>query len=150
VPERLHDLNRIQLSRHFKLSEFECRCKLYCGYSVKITPGLLTVVELIWERLNMTIPPDAARLPLLIRSGYRCPVHNGNVGGRKDSYHCQGRAADLATRGMSKARLAGIVRELVGMHIYPFRVGFYRKRDHEVLHVDTGEGPEVFGDGWPV
>jgi hypothetical protein len=146
--ERLHELNRIQLTRHFKLSEFECRCKAYCGYSVKLTPGLLTVVELIWERLNMTIPPGAPRLPLLIRSGYRCPLHNMDVGGVPNSYHIQGRAADLATRGMSKARLAGIVRELVEAHIYPFRVGFYRKRDHEVLHVDIGEGPEVFGDGW--
>ena len=149
---RLNDLNRIQLSKHFKLSEFECKGKTCCGYSVKLTPGLLTVVELIWERLDMTLDPGAARLPLLIISGYRCPAHNEYHKGKINSYHIQGRAADLATRGMPKPRLAAIVRELAESGLYPFRVGFYKKTylglEHHVLHVDTGEGPTVFGDDW--
>lgn len=35
--------------------------------------------------------------PIYITSGYRCPQLNKAVGGTKNSYHLQGRAADLVT-----------------------------------------------------
>lgn len=49
--------------------------------------------------------------PLVVRSGYRCPVHNHAVGGAHNSQHVFGAACDLpsgyATRDM--ARRAGAV-----------------------------------------
>lgn len=39
-------------------------------------------------------------LPLIVNSGYRCPVHNKNVGGVSNSQHLFGNAADVkAYRG---------------------------------------------------
>ena len=35
--------------------------------------------------------------PIYINSGYRCPDVNRSVGGAENSYHLQGRAADICT-----------------------------------------------------
>ena len=148
----LNDLNRIQLSKHFKLSEFECKGKTCCGYSVKLTPGLLTTLELIWSYVNATLGPVTHPHPISLVSGYRCPEHNRRVGGVANSYHVQGQAADLTSPGLKKTRLAALVRELAESGLFPFRVGYYKRTymgyEHHVLHVDTGEGPTVFGDDW--
>ena len=149
---RLHDLNQIQLSRHFKLSEFECKGKACCHYSVKVVPALLTALELIWHYVNAKLDFPKHPQKICLVSGYRCPEHNERVGGVPNSYHVQGRAADLTAPGLKKTRLAGMVRELAESGIFKFRVGFYHKTfmglKHHVLHIDVGDGPTVFGDAW--
>lgn len=47
--------------------------------------------------------------PIVIRSGYRCPVHNRRVGGALRSQHLYGRAADLmpGVATVAQARRAG-------------------------------------------
>jgi len=149
---RLNDLNQIRLSKHFMLSEFECKGKACCHYSVKLVPSLLTVLELIRNYVNAALNDPARPYRILLVSGYRCPEHNKRIGGVDNSYHVQGRAADLKCPGLKKERLAGLVRELCESGIFPFRVGFYRKTfmgiEHHVLHIDVGEGQKVFGDAW--
>ena len=36
--------------------------------------------------------------PIYVNSGFRCPELNKKVGGARNSYHLQGRAADITTR----------------------------------------------------
>ena len=74
-------LNRIRLTEHFMLSEFQCPC---CK-TVKLEPELLEKLEklrLQWGVLRLT-------------SGYRCERHNTQVGGVIHSLHKEGRAADV-------------------------------------------------------
>lgn len=44
---------------------------------------------------------DKVGKPVIISSGYRCPVLNKKVGGVATSQHCQGQAADFTIKGMS-------------------------------------------------
>lgn len=37
---------------------------------------------------------------IIVNSGYRSPEHNAKVGGVKNSYHCQGLAADLRPKDL--------------------------------------------------
>ncbi len=63
--------------------------------------------------------------PLVINSGYRCPNHNANVGGEKNSYHLVGEAADVAAPpGISPEELALIAEKAGadGIGIYPWGV----------------------------
>ena len=151
--DRLNDLNYVKVSDHFHLSEFECRGKTCCHYAVKIMPRLLVVLECIRSYINRAYPTGAHPYALLIRSGYRCPKHNRAEGGVDNSYHCQGKAADLYAFGMKKSVLAKHVRELAEHGPMRFRVGYYYREDrggkkYTVLHIDVGEGPCVFGDAW--
>jgi len=74
-------LNRIRLTEHFMLSEFQCPC---CK-TVKLEPELLEKLEKL--RLQWG--------PLRLTSGYRCERHNAEVGGVRHSLHKKGRAADV-------------------------------------------------------
>ncbi len=75
-------LNKIKITENFHLNEFECRhCK-----SVKLHPELLSKLQVLRTTLNK---------PLIVNSGYRCPIHNKNVGGATQSQHLEGTAADI-------------------------------------------------------
>lgn len=68
---------------HFSRREFACH---HCG-QVKVATNLLESLE----RLRAI----KGGRPLRIVSGYRCPVHNAQVGGAKASRHLVGDAADI-------------------------------------------------------
>jgi hypothetical protein len=73
-----------QLTPHFKLSEFRCHC---CG-TVDTTAALLLARRL--EPIRDVVGV------MIIDSGFRCPANNQAVGGKKDSAHLLGLAADIA------------------------------------------------------
>ncbi len=50
--------------------------------------------------------------PIYVNSGYRCSELNRRVGGARNSYHMQGRAADLDTRTGHNRRLYDILSTL--------------------------------------
>ena len=68
--------------RYFKVDEFECPC---CGEN-NINPDLLVALD------NAR---DIAEIPFVIESGFRCVEHNRAVGGKEDSSHLTGLAADI-------------------------------------------------------
>ena len=75
-------VNDIRLTEHFSLREFECRC---CK-RVKLHPALVAKLQKLrkmWQR------------PLVLTSGYRCALHNAEVGGALRSKHLTGSAADI-------------------------------------------------------
>ena len=73
---------------HFKNEEFACK---HCG-GIKPDQHLLAVLELVRLRFDS---------PVMITSGYRCPVHNKNVGGAAQSKHLEGIAADIKVKNVS-------------------------------------------------
>ncbi len=82
------------LSENFKQYEFEC----HCGKCEIILPPaeLLTVLEDVREHFGR---------PVTIISGYRCPVHNARVDGRKGSKHKKGTAGDIAVSGVAPKKV---------------------------------------------
>lgn len=94
-------INDIQISKHFKLSEFESGDTK----EVKIDPELIEKLEKLRQRIGQ---------PLVINSGYRTPEHNERVGGSPKSQHVEGRAADIReVKGLSIDEMA-ILAESIG------------------------------------
>lgn len=73
------------LSKYFKPSEMACN---HCG-QMKASPELMKVLDDVREHFGK---------PVTITSGYRCVVHNKNVGGATASKHLEGIAADIKVK----------------------------------------------------
>ena len=77
--------------------------------------------------------------PLRVNSGYRCPEHNVNVGGVKDSFHVKGMAFDISIRGMNESERLKLMDDAIGVGFTG--LGFYET----FLHVDIGP-PRSWGN----
>jgi zinc D-Ala-D-Ala carboxypeptidase len=83
------------LSPHFQAGEFACR---HCGQAY-VQRGLVVALEIYRSRFG----------PTRIVSGYRCPVHNANVGGATTSQHMFGTGADIPpSRTTQQVRALGV------------------------------------------
>jgi len=78
----------VQLSEHFKLSEFRCKDG---SDEVLLDMALLPLLE--------SIRAYYAK-PITINSGYRTPTYNKSIGGATDSQHMKGKAADIVVFGI--------------------------------------------------
>lgn len=104
------------VSDHFRACEFRCK---HCGRLV-LDHKLVDKLEALRHAIGDQ--------PIVITSGYRCPVHNKAVGGVVNSQHIQGKAADIYVNGMSCRSLARYARQ----------VGFsYVKVYSGWIHVDV-------------
>jgi len=74
-------------TKHFKASEFDC--KDGCGQN-EMDKSFIYMLEQA---------RDLAGIPFWINSGFRCPDHNKAVGGKEDSAHLKGLAADIDCNG---------------------------------------------------
>lgn len=81
------------LSPHFSRHEFKCKCCRACPIDSKLINAL--------EALR-----GALGVPIHINSGYRCQAHNLEVGGKRDSRHLVGQAADIVVAGLTINELA--------------------------------------------
>lgn len=105
-------LAKLQEVKNFKLDEFRCRC---CK-ALKLNIDLLLHLEKLREKTG----------PLVVNSGYRCPVHNRNVGGARASQHLKGTAADLRGVNMSPSDVHAQANNV----FYGGGVGKYRTFTH--------------------
>lgn len=79
--------------KNFDIGEFACSC---CG-EAKMDAIFLSAID----RAR-----DIAGVPFVITSGYRCEEHNKAVGGRPNSSHTRGMAADIsATDSRSRFKI---------------------------------------------
>lgn len=86
-------------------TEEETACK-HCG---KNPEGGMNKVHM--QKLNQL--REMCGKPLIISSGYRCPVHNANVGGVPNSEHTKGCATDiLVPDGMTVYELAKMAEDI--------------------------------------
>lgn len=109
-------MNNIQISKNFKLREFQCKDG---SQLVKVDSQLLHKLQKLRDLINR---------PIIIVSGYRTASHNKNVGGAKNSLHLQGKAADILVYEISSNTLAKQA-EQVGFN----GIGIYKS----FLHVDV-------------
>lgn len=79
---------------------------------------------------------NMAGSPFVINSAYRSPTHNADVGGKRNSYHLQGRAFDISLEGWDRHRLKKILQE-AGFN----GIGMYKS----FIHADTRLKPLVWG-----
>ena len=96
MPVNDEGLNRVRISPHFMLSEFQCRCCCRVMISAELL-NMLEMLRALWGK------------PLFITSGYRCRAHNEAVGGARGSAHMRGMAADIAAAEAQEI-LAGCAR----------------------------------------
>ena len=87
-----------QDTKNFKVSEFACK---HCGKNL-IDQRVLNMAQELRDYLGV---------PVKVNSGYRCEIHNKNVGGVKNSKHVQGKAADLSC-SLGSAKMFEAVKEL--------------------------------------
>lgn len=77
------------ISPFFDRSEFACKCG--CGFDT-VDTVTLKILEHIRTHFDS---------PITVTSGCRCEPYNKKVGGKKNSQHLRGRAADIQVEGHS-------------------------------------------------
>lgn len=113
----------VQLSANFKSTEFDCHGKGCCSETL-VDQKLVKYLQKIREHFNK---------PVNISSGYRCEIHNRNVGGATGSRHSKGQAADIYINGVKPAEIAKYA-ESIGI----LGIGLYEtNKDGHFVHIDT-------------
>lgn len=108
--------------KHFKRSEFACKCGRYCnGYPTEMKKGVLAVLDRTREHFDS---------PAVVSSGLRCKQHNANVGGVSNSRHLSGKAADFCVRGKSSGEVLAYVQNQPETR-YAYAI------DSSYVHVDS-------------
>lgn len=116
--------------KYFTDAEFVCK---HCGC---LPEGGMNAVLL--EKLDQL--RERVGAPIIVTSGYRCPVHNANVGGVPNSQHVLGTAADIVCDAVSVNELADLAAE-IGFD------GIGRYYDDCFVHVDcrdNGNSPNYY------
>ena len=83
-----HQGDKTQLSPHFKVSEFACKCGK--PHDFQIDEELITKLEALYDALGCS--------EITVSSGYRCVEHDKAVGGSGTGQHTLGRAADICCK----------------------------------------------------
>jgi uncharacterized protein YcbK (DUF882 family) len=109
---------------HFTPAEFACRGQNCCGNDNLIQPALVFKLDQLRGRLNK---------PVMITSGYRCPIHNSRVspGTGETGPHTTGLAADIGVSGRDAITVLRLALELGFTGI-----GVQQKGGDRFLHVD--------------
>jgi hypothetical protein len=97
--------NATHYSKHFSRSELNCKGPECRGKQ----PPAAVQANLVKLAAKLEQVRKRYGNPVSLLSGYRCPVHNANVGGATKSTHMEGKAADFAR---ITPKLRGIVNEV--------------------------------------
>lgn len=99
--------------KYFKLSEF-----INSSTAKRLGINNMPTFEIVDNLNRLADYLDGIRekvgIPILVSSGYRCPLLNKAVGGVPNSQHLKGLAADLLCADMSK--LESVLRETGGFN----------------------------------
>lgn len=77
--------DKTQLTAHFNVSEFRCKCGE--THNTILNPELPDKLEKLYKSLNCS--------KIIVNSGYRCASHDKAVGGSGTGHHVYGNAADV-------------------------------------------------------
>ena len=122
--------------KYFTMNEFECHCgcRMPDGAKANIVALVEQVLDPVREKLGM---------PIKVNSGYRCPRHNEEVLGVRNSQHMKGEAADIAMVHGSRFKVHDLAQAIVEngkfdqLIIYPTFIHVSWKRNgpnrHQVI-----------------
>lgn len=120
------------ISKNFKLSEMTATLFKNVDNSIpndKIYKNLVFGCRYVLQPVR-----DQFGQPVIITSGYRCPILNIYVGGVKNSAHLQGRAADIRIKHLSYKKQMQLF-ELLVANKYTTQVLWERNNVTQWLHV---------------
>lgn len=115
----------MKISKHFDHNEFKCKCGQ--AHDFHMYDGLIYILEELRNYYES---------PVIITSGYRCPTHNDNVGGAKNSFHMKGMAADVKVKGVNPKDVYKHLCEVYDSHC---GLGFIEYKTF--VHIDVRENP---------
>lgn len=114
---RAYSLNRDgnkKLSKNFRVREFRCSDG---SDAIFISDKLVEVLQQIRDHFGRAVT---------ITSSYRTPTHNAEVGGKFDSQHLYGLAADIKVKGVAPRVVAAYARKIMpqagGIGIYAWGI----------------------------
>lgn len=115
-----------QLTNNFKLSEFRCKD------GTDVPGNLMPNVQKLANELQKL--RDLLGLPVKINSGYRTQSYNRKIGGAKNSFHVQAKAADIVVADLSPKQLHAKIEKWIAQGKLSFKgVGLY----NDFVHVDV-------------
>ena len=117
-----------KLSANFTSKEFDCQGSGCCTETL-IDEKLVQYLQKFREYFGK---------PVNINSGYRCKIHNANIGGASKSNHMDGEAADIRISGVTPLQLAQYA-EYIGI----LGIGVYSWG----IHIDTRTTKYFWYDG---
>ena len=126
--------NEAMESEHFKDSELRCPHCHVNGVKQELLDALeafRAAALAVWQSSR----PGQVFPGVIVNSAYRCHIHNDEIGGKPDSQHLAGIAADIRVPGMSAAQLEDIAREIPAIR------GIGRADHQAYLHLDTRPAP---------
>ena len=117
------------LTKNFDKSEYTCKCG--CGYFAP-SHRLIRAMQQLRDKVGV---------PITLNSGCRCPGHNKREGGRDNSKHMVGKAADIVIRGYAPAEMFIVAEEV--LDFFNGCVGLYH--DEGFIHVEVRDSKKRFG-----
>ena len=132
---RIVQMENLQLTEHFKSSEFWCKC----GCGEEGPNGNHIMQDLV---LKLEIVRTAIGKSMRINSGIRCLKHNRSIGSSDTSSHVKCIAADIGCRQMSD-------RHLLMLHLPKLfdRIGIHKDFIHVDIDTDKRRGIFVYSAG---
>ena len=129
-----------QISPHFNVQEFRCKCGQ--SHGILISEELIEKLEKLYAALNCS--------KIIVTSGYRCERHDKNVGGSGNGQYTLGNAADICCYSQDGQPISSKVVCCTAQDI-----GFTGIANitaaYIYTHVDVRSGSKWYGDevcGW--
>lgn len=113
----------VKLSANFTSTEFDCHGGGCCGQTV-IDDQLVLYLQMIRDHFGV---------PITITSGYRCPIHNRNIGSGTGSQHAKGGACDIVVAGVLPREVAKYAESIGILGIGLYETDF----DGHFVHIDV-------------
>ena len=109
------------ITKNFSKSEFACKCG--CGFD-----EISTITVLVWQLVR-----DKFNQPITITSGCRCVQHNSKVGGKPNSQHTLGYAADGQVTNVTPKEVGEFLNSLFSSSL---GLGVYKNFVHIDARID--------------
>lgn len=134
--------------KHFNVSEF-FRSSTAAKNGIKNEPSFdekAAIVRNINLLVDNVLDPirDMVHTPILITSGYRCPIVNKLVGGADNSQHMSGYAADFHVQGFTHSMMYQLFLCIFNTLEFDQLIYYRNKNIIHVSYVDNCNRHEAF------
>lgn len=127
--------DNMQLSPHFNVQEFKCKCGK--EHEILLNTDLVDKLEKLYTELNCS--------KIIVTSGYRCSSHDKVVGGNGTGQHTKGNAVDICCYGQDGQPISS---KTVCCKAQDIGFGGIANIDtsYQYTHVDVRTGSKWYGD----